>query len=165
MVTMKKYRGLFCAVLMMLIINTANAEMAILPFTKDSYSEIKAQHQDKPFVLVFWSESCSYCMKELALFGKLYKQYPEVEWVVVATDPFLEDEIVNNVLNRSQLELKTTWVFAEQFPEKIYYKVDKRWRGELPATHFFDRNNNEIRHMGMLKEDELVQWLDEQTAL
>ncbi len=150
--------------LMLLTINTAKAEMTILPFVKGSFSEIKQQYRDKPFILAFWSESCSYCMKELAMFGKLYKQYPEVAVITVATDPFLDDEIVREVLNRSQLELKQTWVFGEQFPERIYADINKRWRGELPVIHFFDRHNQETRHMGIVKEDELIEWLDAQSV-
>jgi thiol-disulfide isomerase/thioredoxin len=161
---MKNYPCLLLLIPFLLSINSAKADLSILPFDKESYTEIKNQHLGKPFILIFWSESCSYCMKELAMFGKLYKQYPDVELVVVATDPFLEEEIVKKVLNRSQLELEKTWVFAEQFPEKIYYKVNKRWRGELPATHFFDRNNKEVRHMGIVKEKELIEWLTEQST-
>lgn len=74
--------------------------------------------------------------KELALFGKLQARYPGVELITVATDAFLDDAIVNQVLDRSGLTLTQTWVFAEQFPEIIYTDVHKRWRGELPATHF-----------------------------
>ena len=161
---MKNYRCLLISALIVLTISTAKADLTILPFTKNSYTEIKSQRQDTPFILVFWSESCSYCIKELALFGKLHKKYPDVELVIVATDSFLEDETVINVLDQSKLELKKTWVFAEQFPEKIYFKVNKRWRGELPATHFIGRDNKEIRHIGIVKEDELVEWLVEQSA-
>lgn len=159
---MKNCSYLLFSALILLTMSHAKAELTILPFSKNSYTEIKKQYQDKPFILVFWSESCGYCMKELAMFGKLYKRYPDVELVVVATDSFLEEEVVQEVLNRSQLELDKTWVFAEQFPEKIYYEVNKGWRGELPATHFFNRDNTEIRHMGIVKEDELIEWLTAQ---
>ena len=157
----KKFLVILLAVLS---INTANADLSILPFTKSSFSEIKSQYNNKPFVLVFWSETCSYCMKELAMFGKLYKQYPDVAIITVATDPFLEDQIVKGVLDRSGLELTQTWVFAEQFPERIYYAINKRWRGELPVTHFFDRNNQETRHLGIIKENELIEWLTAQSV-
>ncbi len=142
----------------------ANVEtLAIHPFVKGSFAEIKQQRQGKPFVLIFWSESCSYCLKEMALFAKHQKKYPHVELVTVATDSFLEEPYVTEIINRSGLNLTQTWVFAEQFPERIYADVNKRWRGELPATHFFSRNNQEIRHMGIVKEDELVEWLTMQS--
>jgi thiol-disulfide isomerase/thioredoxin len=161
---MKKHQLLFISLLIILSFRTAIADMTILPFTKDSYSQIKSQNKDKAFILIFWSETCSYCMKELAMFGKLYKQYPDITLVTVATDPFLEDETVKRVLSRSQLDLQKTWVFAEQFPERIYYKVNKSWRGELPATHFFGKDNKETRHMGIVKEEELVDWMNKQSA-
>lgn len=149
--------------LMLMNVSTVKAELSILPFTKGSFSEIKKQLENKPFIVIFWSESCSYCMKELAMFGRLYKQYPQIELVTVATDSFLDDEIVKRVLKRSKLDLKKTWVFAERFQEKVYFDVNKRWRGELPVTHFFDRKNKELRHLGVVKEDELVEWLNTQS--
>lgn len=150
--------------MLVLSINTVRADLAILPFTKNSFSDIKSHYNNKPFVLIFWSESCRYCMKELAMFGQLYKQYPDVAIITIATNPFLDDQIVKDVLDRSGLELTQTWVFAEQFPERIYYSVNKRWRGELPVTHFFDRENLETRHLGLIKEDELIEWLNSQSV-
>ncbi len=155
---------LFVGLLFLVMADRTLAETEILPFTKGSFAEIKAQRHNKPFILVFWSETCSYCLVELAMFGKLQKQYPEVEIVTVATDSFLEDEAVFQVLKNSGLRLEKTWVFAEQFPEIIYADINKRWRGELPATYFFDRNNQQIRHMGMIKEEELIDWMTEQTG-
>lgn len=161
---MKKYTGLVFSIALLLLIGTARADVAVLPFDQNSFNKIISQRQNKPFILAFWSTTCGYCIKELALFGKLHKRYPEVELVIVATDPFLDPAIVKDTLNRSQLELKQTWVFAEQFPDKIYYKINKRWRGELPATHFFGRDNKEIRYLGVVQEAALVKWLDEQTV-
>ena len=117
---MKNFRLLLTIGLMLLSISCAKADLSILPFTKGSFAEIKKQYQNKSFIVVFWSESCAYCMKELAMLGKLYQQYPETALVTVSTDAFLDDERVKDVLNRSQLALNQTWVFAEQFPERIY---------------------------------------------
>ncbi len=161
---MIKLRLFLLSSLLCLAFNSVKAEsLTILPFVKGSFAEIKNLHQGKPFVVVFWSESCSYCMIELAMFAKYQQQYSDVALITVATDAFLEDEVVRNVLNQSQLELKQAWVFAEQFPEAIYVDVNKRWRGELPVTHFFDRNHQETRHMGIINEDELVEWLSAQS--
>ncbi len=163
---MFKLRIFLIAGLLLTGLNQAQTKtLTIQPFVKGSFATIKNQHQNKPFILVFWSESCRYCMKELAMFGELQKQFPQVDLVTVATDSFLEDETVKGVLKRSQLELEQTCVFAEQFPESFYADVNKRWRGELPVTHFFDRNNQETRHMGIVKKDMLIQWLTEQSSL
>lgn len=159
----------FRLILLGLILLTGSAvkaePMSIHPFVKGSFAEIKQQHSDQPFIVIFWSESCAYCMKELAMFGRLQSQFPGVELVTVATDPFLQEETVKAVFDRSQLNVSRTWVFAEQFPEKIYFDVNKRWRGELPVTHFFSRDHQEIRHLGIIEEQELLEWLAKQTEL
>ncbi|MGR9116354.1 MAG: TlpA family protein disulfide reductase [Gammaproteobacteria bacterium] len=160
-----KLRALLLGLTILLTNNPVFAEnLEIKPFVKGSFAEIQTQYKNKPFILVFWSESCGYCMKELAMFGKLHKQFPNVELITVATDAFLDEETVKNVLSRSQLDLNQTWVFAEQFPESIYSDVNKRWRGELPVTHFFSRTHQETRHMGIIKEEELLKWLNEQSV-
>ncbi len=158
---MKKFS--FILFLSFFALSSVNAELNILPFKKNSFSEIKAARKDNPFILVFWSESCRYCLKELAMFGKLLKQYPAIELITVATDNFLDEGTVHRVLKQSKLDLKQTWVFSEPIVEKIYASVKPGWLGELPATHFFTRDNQEIRHMGIVKEGELIQWLNEQT--
>lgn len=162
---MKPLSDIVKLTLLLSVFLPVNAQaLTISPFAKGSFADIKQQRQNKPFILIFWSESCAYCMKELAMFGKLQQRYPNVELVTVATDAFLEDDTVQSVLSRSGLDLDQTWVFAEQFPEIIYADINKRWRGELPVTYFFTRDNQEIRHLGIIKEEELVEWLDEQSV-
>ncbi len=134
-------------------------EIVVKPFVANSLTKIKESHKGRPFVLIFWSESCAYCMKELALFGKLQKQFPDIAIVTVSTDAFLDDKAVNDILAEKGLELNTAWVFAEEYPEQLYAAVDKRWRGELPITYFYDRQHQAIRHLGIVKEAALVAWM------
>ncbi len=137
--------------------------IVVKPFVADSLSKIKENHKGQPFVLIFWSETCAYCMKELALFGKLQKQFPDIPIVTVSTDAFLDDKTVNDILAEKGLELDTAWVFAEEYPEQLYAAVDKRWRGELPVTYFYGRQHQPIRHLGIIKEAALVDWMRLQT--
>ncbi len=152
-------RGALLGLLLLTAIPLKAESLLIQPFVKGSFAEIKQQYINRPFVLIFWSETCSYCMKELAMFGEIQQKYPALELVIVATDPFLDESLVQDMIERSQLSLKQTWVFAEQFPERIYADVNKRWRGELPVTHFFSRNNTEIRHLGIVKQPAVEAWL------
>ena len=157
-------RGVLLGLLLFSSIPLKAEPLVIHPFVKGSFAEIKQQYSKQPFVLIFWSETCSYCMKELAMFGKIQKNHPTLELIIVATDPFLDESLVHEMIERSQLSLKQTWVFAEQFPEQIYADVNKRWRGELPVTHFFDRNNKEVRHLGIVKQEALERWVSIQLA-
>lgn len=132
-------------------------------FVKGSFLTIQEQHKDTPYIIAFWSETCAYCMKELALFGRLLKKYPQIKLVTISTDPFLEDETVQQILSSKNLEGTETWVFADNFAERLYYEINPRWRGELPLTYFFDRNNQMVKHMGVVKEDELIEWMNTQS--
>ncbi len=150
-----------CLWLFLLLQTTSISVMALekLPFTQKTLTEIKQQYQNQPFILAFWSESCTFCMKELTMFGELKKQYPELPLVIVSTDLDLDEQSVSTIIQQqSRLDLPKTWVFSGDYPELIYRAVDKRWRGELPMTYFFDRQHQSIRHVGMVKEKELLAW-------
>ena len=133
------------------------------PFVKGSFAQIQQQHKDTPYIIVFWSETCAFCMKELAAFGRLIPKYPQIKLITISTDPFLEDETVQHILSSKNLENTETWVFADNFAERLYFDINPRWRGELPLTYFFDNQNTLLIHMGIVKEAELVEWLTEQS--
>lgn len=145
-------------------VSTAS-ETVYKPFIKGSFEQIQQQNKDRPYIVAFWSVTCSYCMKELALFGQLMKQYPQVKLITITTDPFLEDDSVKRLLASKNLTGTETWVFADNFAERLYFDINPRWRGELPLTYFFDKKNVMVKHMGVVKEDDLVEWLKEQTGI
>jgi len=101
-------------------------------------------------------------MKELALFGELMEQYPQVKLITITTDAFLEDETVAQLMATKNLSGTETWVFADNYVERLYFDINPRWRGELPLTYFFDKNNVMLKHMGVVKEHELLEWLNGQ---
>lgn len=103
-------------------------------------------------------------MKELALFGKVLNSYPDVEVVSITTDPFLDEKTINRILLSKNLENAQKWVFADDYVERLYFDVDRNWLGGLPLTYFFDRNNKMIKHFGVIKEQELTDWLAKQNA-
>lgn len=137
----------------------------IKPFVKGSFKQIQQNHNERPYIITFWSETCAYCMKELALFGQLLKKYPQVDVVSITTDPFLNEETVKHILSSKNLKNVEKWVFADNYAERLYFDVDEKWRGELPFTLFFDKNKKIIKHMGVVKEKELVDWLAEQSVV
>ena len=57
------------------------------------------------------------------------------------------------------------WVFAEAFAERLYFDVARNWRGELPLTYFADSQNNLVKHLGVIKEQELLDWLSLQNEV
>jgi len=142
----------------LLLLMGFTSDTAVKPFVKGSFSEIQQQHDGKPYLILFWGQDCAYCMKELAMLGELLVDYPEVTIVTVATDPFLNAKWVMDKMSGFGLHQAQNWVFAAEYPETLYFDVEKRWRGELPLTYLFD-GQQLIRHSGMLKQADMSSWL------
>ncbi|MCK5831474.1 MAG: TlpA family protein disulfide reductase [Methylococcales bacterium] len=155
---------LFTALILSNINSVLAIEPTIKPFIKGSFEKIQKENNGKPYIIAFWSETCGYCMKELALLGKLSKKHPSIEIVTVSTDPFLEETTVNRILSLKNLSHVQKWVFADNYAARLYPDVDKKWRGELPLTYFFDRNNKMLKHMGTINKQELTTWFTEQST-
>ena len=143
----------------------AKETIEIHPFIKGSFKQIQQKQKGSPYIIAFWSESCGYCMHELSLLGKLLKTSPNVKVVTVSTDPFLDEETVNRILTTKNLQQMPTWVFADHYAGRLYPDVDPTWRGELPLTYFFDRNNKKVKHMGTINKQELTDWFAEQNKI
>jgi len=160
------YNKLIITLVTLLCLNSSVSkatETKFNAFVKGSFAQIQQQHKDTPYIIVFWSETCAFCMKELAVFGRLIPQYPHIKLITISTDPFLEDETVQHILSSKNLENTETWVFADNFAERLYFDINPRWRGELPLTYFFDKKNTMLKHMGIVKEAELLEWFAEQS--
>ena len=140
---------------------TSAGDMVVHPFTKGSFEEIRGARQGHPYILCFWSIHCNYCLKELGMLGELLKAYPDTQLVTVSTDPFIDAQTVQQVLDDAQLDDSNAWGFADDFVERIYFDVDKRWRGELPRTYFVDGENNVLSHAGMVDAEAVKSWLDQ----
>jgi len=151
-----------CLVLLVaLVLSGCEQEQKINAFVKGSFVEIQQQHhQGKPYLIMFWSEDCAYCMKELELIGDLLATETAFNLVTVSTDSFLSEDEIRQKLTSFNLQNVEAWVFAEAYAETLYLDVDKRWRGELPLTYLFDSQNNKTKKMGILSKQDLLAWVD-----
>ena len=55
-----------------------------------------------------------------------------------------------------------TWMFADEFAERVRYAVDRTWRGELPRTYLFDAAHRAEARSGKLDQRWLQGWLARQ---
>lgn len=139
------------------------AGQEIKPFVRGSYQKIVAARQGKPFILNFWSLTCSYCMVELEMFKKLAGKHPNLDLVLVSTDTPEEEKSVFNTLAKFSLDNADAWVFADSYTERLRFEVDKKWQGELPRTYFFGaKNNKAIAVSGKVEQEEVEQWVEDQ---
>lgn len=134
------------------------------PFDAKSMGTIRAQRAGKPFVLAFWSLYCDPCREEMGMWGELQRKYPGVAIVLVATDGAEDRTAVAQFLNRHQLGRVDTWLFADEFVERVRYAVDPAWRGELPRTYLFDAAHRSQARSGRVDVKWLSDWLARQSA-
>jgi thiol-disulfide isomerase/thioredoxin len=130
----------------------------VTPFVKGSFADIQQQYKGQPYLVLFWGQDCAYCMKELASLAPLLKANPEVTLVTVATDPFLDETFIREKMAEFDLDQAENWVFADEYPETLYFDVNKRWRGELPLT-YLSNGETLIHKSGLLKETDISAWL------
>ena len=129
------------------------------PFDAASPRAIDAAHAGKPYVLVLWSLYCEPCRDEMAQWGPLKKKHPGVAFVLVSTDLAEDRAAVAAFLERHELGGVESWMFADEFAERVRYAIDPAWRGELPRTYLFDAGHRRTAHSGRLDAKALDAWL------
>lgn len=132
-------------------------------FGASSLARIEQAHQGQAFMLVFWSVDCAYCMEEIQQLAGVVRQYPAMRLVLVNTDrPEIAPQ-ASALLDRYFAEKAVErWMFASDDTERLYFAVDKQWRGELPRTYIYAKNSKPHVIAGRLDEKWLQTWLKTQ---
>jgi len=137
-----------------------NDKQHIHAFDKGSFDEIQQANLGQPHIVLFWAESCAFCMKEMAMLGKLLINGRQFKVTTIGTDFGLDDQMIETLHRLKGLADIDKWIFANPVVESLYFDVDKRWRGELPLTFLFDSEGNDIKHRGALSEQQVLAWLE-----
>lgn len=128
-------------------------------FVRGSFKEIAAARQGQPYILAFWSLTCTHCREELGLLGNLLARHPGLRVVLVSTDTPEEAPAIAATLADYRLERAESWVFADSFTERLRADVDKKWRGELPRTYLCDRAHACTATSGKLNPRRIDEWM------
>lgn len=131
-------------------------------FKSGSLQQILAAREGKPFILSYWSLTCTYCAQEMKTLAALQKRYPKLEVVLVSTDTPEEKPELELFVAKQGLAKVEQWVFAESPPEKLRYEIDRRWWGELPRTYLYPASHQAKGVSGLIAEDRLEDWVKEQ---
>jgi len=149
------------ALLLCLSAACASAAPEAKPFVRGSYQAIVAARTGKPFIISFWSLTCTNCRDDLALFGKLVKKYRDLDLLLIATDTPEQNQELAHTLQSYRLERTESWVFADSFVERLRYEVDPQWYGELPRTYFYDAQGQAVAVSGKLDRAQIERWIRE----
>lgn len=131
----------------------------VRPFVAGSLAGILAQRQGRPFVLVFWSSSCGYCPAELKALSVIRKANPKLGVVLVSADTPEEAPLAAKLAAKYGLGKAEQWIFADEMEERLRFDIDPRWHGELPRTHFYDREHRTEVISGIVPQQKLLAWV------
>lgn len=147
-------------VLLLIFSTAAGSVESVHSFIPGSMEKILSTREGKPFILVFWSLDCQYCPNELKMLSKLKRQYTDrLDIILVATDT-LDD--APQLISRAEsygIHEAEQWVFASSVSERLRFEVDKRWYGEVPRTHFYDRAHKRMVKTGLVDQKFVESWL------
>ena len=137
------------------------AQAEVRPYVAGSLKTIEGEQRGKPFILTFWSATCTHCPTELKALGELVRQHPRLNLVIVATDTPAEAPELQRLAQSYGLSGQTHWVFTDAQPERLRYEIDRRWYGELPRTYFYDRQHRREGRSGAIPIEQLERWAAE----
>jgi hypothetical protein len=153
-------RSLVLAAVLALLAGSALAETR--PFGRGSWREMVQAHQGRPLVVHFWSLTCAPCLAELPAWQTLRTTHPELDMVLVSTDPVAESPKLERMLGRAGLASVESWAFADGFVERLRFEIDRNWQGELPMTVQVGRDGTTESVVGGLDPDVLARWFQSQ---
>lgn len=133
----------------------------IKPFVSGSMERIRTQYAGKPFIVVFWSVGCVHCPQELKALAGLKTRNPALNLVLVATDTPEDSPELARVVESYGLGKVEQWVFADAVSERLRSEIDRRWYGELPRTHLYDRQHKVEVISGVASVEKLERWVRE----
>lgn len=134
-------------------------EPMLKPFQRGSARAIAEARAGHPFVLAFWSVDCVHCRAELEQLAALSRAHPQLDLVLVSTDPPEAAQGVLDVLRQYELPRAEHWVFADDFTERLRFEVDPRWHGELPRTYLHGPGTAVEAITGRIDMQHLNRWL------
>jgi len=106
-------------------------------FVQGSYAHIIETHKNHSFFVSLWSIDCPPCREELPEMEAYFSRHQEISLILISTDGKDLAAEVEQVLQRNGLADAESWIFAEDFVERLRYEVDSTWHGELPRSYFY----------------------------
>jgi thiol-disulfide isomerase/thioredoxin len=128
-------------------------------FDVASPAAIASAHRGQAYIVVLWSLYCEPCREEMHQWGELQRRHPQVPIHLVSTDGRQELGNVRKYLGTQKLGKVQTWIFADEFTERVRYAVDPAWRGELPRTYLYDAAHRALARSGKLPAREISDWI------
>lgn len=120
---------------------------------------------DTVYVVNLWATWCGPCIRELPEFDKLYEDNKEkpVKILMVSLDYKADMSYkVPNYIQRRKMQQEVVWL-NENNPSSFMPRLDKNWRGAIPATLVvYGKKNYRQFIQGSVRSEEIQTLIDKQ---
>ena len=117
-----------------------------------------SQQRERPLLVNFWATFCDPCRDEFPDLVKIDKEYRphSLEFVTVSLDDMTE---INAEVPKFLSTMNATmpaYLLNVSDPEPAINFIDRRWRGDLPATYLYNEKGEMVySHIGRVNPEEL----------
>lgn len=147
------------ALLALLAAPAAAQALEFRAYGRGEFANLVKAHAGRPFVAHYWSIACPACVAELPQWAKLIGERRDLEILLVNTDDDEMRERAAMRLEKAGLGGASNYGFADSFVEKLYFEVDRSWRGELPFTALVSADGSRTTVTGAIDDPDFVAWL------
>jgi thiol-disulfide isomerase/thioredoxin len=124
----------------------------------EAFKGLITQQRERPLLVNFWATFCDPCRDEFPDLVKIDKDYRprSIEFVTVSLDDM--SEIKNEVPKflDSMNATMPAYLLNVSDPEPAINFVDRKWRGDLPATYLYNEKGEVVyKHVGRVNTAEL----------
>jgi len=144
--------------------SSAAVALEFKPYASGAFAQLVKAHAGRPMMMHFWSVTCPPCIAELPQWAKLIGERKDIDVVFVNIDDEEDRARAPARLEKNGLTQATHYGFADSFVEKLYFEVDKGWRGELPFTALVAPDGAVTTVTGALDDPQIVAWLKKTTG-
>lgn len=133
----------YLSIAMLLLLSSLAYSQEIKEYSPEELPK-RWEAADTVFVINFWATWCGPCVRELPEFDQLYKDNIErpVKVLMVSLDYRADMSYkVPNYLKRRAMKQEVVWL-NEIYAREFLRKLDKKWRGSIPATLVVYKNKD-----------------------
>jgi len=135
----------------------------VSPIDTDALKGLLSQQRQKPLLVNFWATFCDPCRDEFPDLVKINNDYgsQSLEFFTVSLDDMSDiNTEVPKFLDAMKAKMPA-YLLNVNDPEPAINAVDRKWRGDLPATFLYNEKGEVVyKHIGRVNTAELREALD-----
>lgn len=130
----------------------------VAPIDTEALKGLITQQRQLPLLVNFWATFCDPCRAEFPDLVKIDKEYRPhaLEFVTVSLDDMSDIKSSVPQFLDSMKATMPAYLLNASDPEPAINLVDRKWRGDLPATFLYNEKGEVVyRHIGRVDPEQL----------